>query len=46
MYASYSNENYLSTFVPGGVGFGADVHTIKGGLNYRFGWGGPAAGGY
>jgi outer membrane immunogenic protein len=46
MYASYSNENYLSTFVPGGVGFGADVHTIKGGLNYRFGWGGPAAAGY
>jgi len=37
MYASYSSENYLSTFVPGGVGFGADVHTVKGGLNYRFG---------
>jgi outer membrane immunogenic protein len=37
MFASYDNENYLATFVPGGVGFGFDVHTVKGGINYRFG---------
>jgi outer membrane immunogenic protein len=41
MFASYDNEAYLTAFVPGGVGFGADVHTIKGGINYRFG--GPVA---
>jgi outer membrane immunogenic protein len=46
MYASYANENYLSSFIPGGVGFGADVHTVKAGLNYRFGWGGPVAARY
>jgi hypothetical protein len=37
MFASYDNENYLTAFTPGGVGFGFDVHTVKGGINYRFG---------
>src|SRR6266849_2418113 len=37
MFASYDNENYLAAFTPGGVGFGFDVHTVKGGINYRFG---------
>jgi outer membrane immunogenic protein len=44
MYASYQKENYLPGL--GGVGFGADVHTIKVGLNYRFGWGGPVVARY
>jgi outer membrane immunogenic protein len=44
MYASYDNEAYLTAFVPGGVSFGADVHTVKAGINYRFG--GPAAARY
>jgi outer membrane immunogenic protein len=46
MYASYANENYLTAFVPGGIGFGADVHTVKAGINYRFGWGGPVVARY
>jgi outer membrane immunogenic protein len=37
MFASYDNENYLTAFTPGGVGFGFDVNTVKGGINYRFG---------
>jgi outer membrane immunogenic protein len=37
MFASYSEENYLSTFTAGGINLGLDVHTVKGGLNYRFG---------
>jgi outer membrane immunogenic protein len=44
MFASYGNEDYLTGFGLGGVGFGADVHTIKGGINYRFG--GPVAARY
>ena len=37
MFASYDNENYLAAFTPGGVGYGFDVHTVKAGINYRFG---------
>jgi outer membrane immunogenic protein len=37
MFASYAAENYLTGFIPGGVSLGIDVHTVKGGLNYRFG---------
>jgi outer membrane immunogenic protein len=37
MFASYGNEGYLTAFAPGGIGFGFDVHTVKGGINYRFG---------
>ncbi|RZN31246.1 outer membrane protein [Bradyrhizobium sp. Leo121] len=46
MYASYANENYLTAFIPVGVGIGADVHTIKAGINYRFGWGTPVVAKY
>jgi len=43
MFARYDSETYLANLVPPGVGLGADVHTIKVGINYRFGWpGGPA----
>ena len=42
MYASFANETYLSAVVPGGTEFGADIHTVKFGINYRFGgFGGP-----
>jgi outer membrane immunogenic protein len=41
MFARYSSQNYLAAFIPPGVGLAADVHTIKAGINYRFGWGGP-----
>lgn len=46
MYASYENQNYAAAFIPGGVGIGLDEHTIKAGLNYRFGWGGPVVARY
>nr|WP_249793663.1 outer membrane beta-barrel protein [Bradyrhizobium cenepequi] len=46
MYASYANENYVAAVIPGGVGIGADVHTIKAGINYRFGWGTPVVAKY
>lgn len=45
MYANYGNANYLTAFVPGGIGFAADVHTVKFGINYRFG-GGPVVARY
>jgi outer membrane immunogenic protein len=35
MFARYSEEKYLAAL--GGVGLGADVHTVKAGVNYRFG---------
>jgi outer membrane immunogenic protein len=37
MYADYSNANYLAAFVPGGVGLGVTVNTVKAGINYHFG---------
>lgn len=44
MYASYQDETYLGALVAPGVGVGFDVHTVKGGINYRFG--GPAVARY
>ena len=41
MFARYDSEKYLVGLFPPGVGLGADVQTIKAGINYRFGWGGP-----
>lgn len=42
MYAKYAAENYGN--VTGvGIGFGASIHTVKAGINYRFGWGAPAS---
>jgi outer membrane immunogenic protein len=47
MYASYLKENYLATGVLApGIGLAVDVHTIKAGINYRFGWGGPVVARY
>ena len=37
MYADYSNANYLTAFVPGGIGLGVTVNTVKAGVNYHFG---------
>jgi outer membrane immunogenic protein len=36
MYADYSTANYLTTFVPGGIGLGVTVNTVKAGINYHF----------
>jgi outer membrane immunogenic protein len=44
MYADYSNANYLTSFVPGGIGLGVTVNTVKAGVNYHFG--GPAVARY
>lgn len=42
MYADYGNENYLRAFAPTtGVDLGMTTHTVKGGINYHFNWGGP-----
>jgi outer membrane immunogenic protein len=44
MFARYSQETYLQAL--GGVGLGADVQTVKAGINYRFGWGEPVVARY
>jgi outer membrane immunogenic protein len=44
LFARYSQETYLAAL--GGVGLGADVQTIKAGINYRFGWGQPVVARY
>jgi outer membrane immunogenic protein len=41
MYADFSKANYGAALLPPGVDVGASVHTIKVGVNYHFGWGGP-----
>jgi outer membrane immunogenic protein len=46
MFARYSPVNYLAAPGFAGVGLGADVHTIKFGVNYRFGWAGPVVARY
>ena len=43
MFARYIDEPYV---LARGTTLGADVHTIKGGINYRFGWGGPVVARY
>jgi outer membrane immunogenic protein len=43
MFARYSPENYSTFF---GAGLGADVQTVKAGINYRFGWAGPVVARY
>jgi outer membrane immunogenic protein len=37
MYADFSNANYLTSFVTGGIGLGVTVQTVKAGVNYHFG---------
>ena len=44
LFARYSQETYLAAL--GGVGLGADVQTIKAGINYRFGWAQPVVARY
>jgi outer membrane immunogenic protein len=47
LFAHYQSENYFATVLPPGVASGAfDVHTVKAGVNYRFGWGGPVVAKY
>lgn len=41
MYADFSKANYGAALLPPGVDVGASVHTVKFGVNYHFGWGGP-----
>ena len=36
MYADYDSQTYVAGLTPGGVGFGAAVHTVKAGVNYHF----------
>jgi outer membrane immunogenic protein len=43
MFARYLDEPYV---LFGGTTLGADVHTIKAGINYRFGWGDPVVARY
>jgi outer membrane immunogenic protein len=37
MYADYSNATYVAAAVPGGIGLGLTVNTVKAGVNYHFG---------
>jgi len=47
LFAHYQSENYFANIVPPGAASGAfDVHTVKAGINYRFGWGGPVVAKY
>jgi outer membrane immunogenic protein len=46
LYADYGAENYFSGIVPGGFDFDAQTHSVKLGLNYRFGWGAPVVARY
>jgi outer membrane immunogenic protein len=40
MFADYGSATYVSA-VGGGVAVDKSVHTIKGGINYKFNWGAP-----
>jgi outer membrane immunogenic protein len=46
MFARYSNQTYLAALAPPGLTLGFDVHTVKAGINYRFGWSGPVVAKY
>jgi len=48
LFAHYNSENYFAGILPpAGVASGSfDVHTMKAGINYRFGWGGPVVAKY
>ena len=37
MWTDFGNASYLTNFVPGGIGLGATVNTVKAGVNYHFG---------
>jgi outer membrane immunogenic protein len=36
MWTDYGNANYLGDLMPGGIGLGATVNTVKAGINYHF----------
>jgi outer membrane immunogenic protein len=46
MFARYSNQTYLATLAAPGLTLGFDVHTVKAGINYRFGWDDPVVAKY
>jgi outer membrane immunogenic protein len=47
LWAHYGSQNYFATLLPPGAPSGAfDVSTVKFGINYRFGWGGPVVARY
>ena len=47
LFAHYDSKNYFVDLVPPGVSSGAlEIHTVKVGINYRFGWGGPVVARY
>jgi outer membrane immunogenic protein len=47
LWAHYQSANYFASLLPPGVPSGAfDVSTVKFGINYRFGWGGPVVARY
>jgi outer membrane immunogenic protein len=47
LFTHYQSESYFAGLLPPGIASGAfDVHTVKVGINYRFGWGGPVVAKY
>ena len=47
LFAHYESKNYFTGLLPPGLASGTiDVHTVKLGINYRFGWGGPVVARY
>jgi outer membrane immunogenic protein len=47
MFTHYMSENYFASIIPPGLASGTfDVHTVKAGINYRFGWGDPVVARY
>lgn len=47
LFASYGSKNYFASVIPPGAPSGSfDVNTVKFGINYRFGWGGPVSARY
>ncbi|MET0968624.1 MAG: outer membrane protein [Tardiphaga sp.] len=45
-YYNFGSTTITSAAIPGTVSYNNDEHTIKAGLNYRFGWGGPVVAKY
>jgi outer membrane immunogenic protein len=47
LFAHYQSENYFTSIVAAGLPSGAlEVHTVKFGINYRFGWNAPVTARY
>jgi outer membrane immunogenic protein len=47
LFAHYQSENYFASILPPGLPSGTfDVHTVKLGVNYRFGWNQPVVARY